>query len=382
MTRILHQDPDRRCKTLEEWPEADQRLWQATLVPGDLLEEGGSRARYTDNTNRGIVYGYGRFLQWLDRQGQLDLTNPPGDRITPTRVRRYLADLERHNATQTVFNRLIQLSVAARVMDPYRDWSWLNRMASSIRARHRPARPKRPRLVASRDLFDLGVNLMAATERESAPCDRATTYRDGLMIALLATRPLRLANLVGLTLDRTLVLRGKEWWIQIPAEETKTNEPIELRWPETLVAALETYLGRHRSVLAHRHGRWTRPVGQALWVSIDGSPMTRRAIYDRITRCTLKGLGRAVHPHLFRDCAATNVAIEDPDHVRIAARLLGHRTFSTTEKHYNQARSVEAARHMQNLLLSLRHGDVAPARSSRGSQCRPSPSQASIKTDL
>jgi len=111
MTRILHQDPDRRCKTLEEWPEADQRLWQATLVPGDLLEEGGSRARYTDNTNRGIVYGYGRFLQWLDRQGQLDLTNPPGDRITPTRVRRYLADLECHNATQTVFNRLIQLSV-------------------------------------------------------------------------------------------------------------------------------------------------------------------------------------------------------------------------------------------------------------------------------
>jgi len=86
MTRILHQDPDRRCKTLEEWPEADQRLWQATLVPGDLLEEGGSRARYTDNTNRGIVYGYGRFLQWLDRQGQLDLTNPPGDGPVPRLV--------------------------------------------------------------------------------------------------------------------------------------------------------------------------------------------------------------------------------------------------------------------------------------------------------
>jgi len=155
MTQILHQDPDRRCKALQEWPEEDRRLWQAALVPGDLLEEGGSRARYTGNTNQGIVYGYGRFLQWLDRQGQLDLANPPGDRITPTRVRRYLTDLERHNASQTVFSRLIQLSVAARVMDPHRDWSWLNRMAGPIRARHRPARPKRPRLVASRDLFDL-----------------------------------------------------------------------------------------------------------------------------------------------------------------------------------------------------------------------------------
>jgi site-specific recombinase XerD len=365
MTRNLHQDPNRRCKPLEEWPETDRCLWQAALVPGDLLEESGSRARYTENTNCGIVYGYGRWLQWLDCRGELDPTHSPGDRITRVRVHSYLADLERHNATQTVFNRLIHLSVAVRVMDPHRDWSWLNRMAGTIRARHRPARPKRPRLVATCDLFDLGVNLMAAAERESAPCDRATTYRDGLMIALLATRPLRRANLVGLALNRTLVLRGKEWWIQIPAAETKTKEPIELPWPETLIAALETYLGWHRSVLAYRHGRWTRPVGQALWVSIDGSPMTRRAIYDRITRCTLKGLGRAVHPHLFRDCAATTVAIDDPDHVRAAARLLGHRTFSTTEKHYNQARAVEAARVMQNLLLSLRHGDKVFDRSQR-----------------
>jgi integrase len=357
MTGLLHHDPDRRCKALEEWPEVDRRLWQAALVPGDLLEEGGARARYTDNTNRGIVYGYGRWLQWLDRHGQLDPTNLPGDRITPTRVRGYLADLERHNATQTLFNRLIQLSVAAWVMDPHRDWSWLNRMAGTIRARHRPARPKRPRLVATSELCDLGINLMAAAQQKSAACDRATSYRDGLMIALLAARPLRLANFVGLTLDRTLVLRGKEWWIQIPAAETKTKEPIELPWPDPLIAALETYLSCHRPALADRHGRWTRPAGQSLWLSIDGSPMTRRAIYDRITRCTLKGLGRPVHPHLFRDCAATTIAIEDPGHVRIASRLLGHRMLSTTEKHYNQARSVEAARLMQSVLLLLRRGE-------------------------
>jgi site-specific recombinase XerD len=356
MTRILHQDPSRRCKPLGEWPEADRRLWQAALVPGDLLEEGGSRARYTENTNRGIVFSYGRWLQSLDSRGQLDPAGSPGERITPARVRTYLADLERHNAIQTVFNRLIHLSVAARVMDPHRDWSWLNRMAAPIRARHRPARPKRRRLVATHDLFDLGVKLMAAAERKNAAYDRATTYRDGLMIALLAARPLRLANLVGLALDRTLVFRGRQWWLQIPATETKTKEPIELPWPETLIAPLATYLSCHRTVLEQRHGRWTRPVGQALWLSRDGSPMTRRAIYDRITSRTLKGLSRAIHPHLFRDCAATTLAIEDPDHVRIASRLLGHRTFSTTEQYYNQACSVEASRIMQSYLLLLRRG--------------------------
>lgn len=86
--------------------------------------------------------------------------------------------------------------------------------------------------------------------------------------------------------------------------------------------------------------------------------MTKRGIYERITRCTLKGLGKAINPHLFRDCAATTIALEDPHHVRIASRLLGHRTLSTTEKRYNQARSVEASRIMQNYLLSLRRGSA------------------------
>jgi site-specific recombinase XerD len=205
-------------------------------------------------------------------------------------------------------------------------------------------------------LFDLGVNLMVAAERRNAACDRATTYRDGLMISLLAARPLRLANLVGLTLNCTLVPRGNEWWIQIPAAETKTKEPIELPWPEPLIDFLHIYLVSHRQLFAQRHGRWTRPIGEALWLSRDGSPMTRRAIYDRIAKCTLKGLGKAIHPHLFRDCAATGIAFEDPRHIRIASRLLGHRTFSTTEKYYNQARGVEASRTMQNYLLSLRRG--------------------------
>jgi integrase/recombinase XerD len=357
MMRRLHQDPDRRCRPLGEWPDIDRHLWLAALVPGDLLEEGGPRAKFTDNTNRGIVEGYGRWLQWLDRHGLLDQTTSPADRITPDRVRAYLGDLERHNATQTVMNRLIQLSVAARVMSSDRDWAWLNRMAGPIRAQHRPARPKRPRLIATRDLFDLGVDLMAAAERKDSACGRATTYRDGLLVALLAVRPLRLANLVGLTLDRTLVLRGKGWWIQIPAAETKTNEPIEHPWPEPLIVCLENYLTCHRTILVQRHGRWTRPAGRALWLSVDGSPMTRRAIYERITRVTLKGLGRAINPHLFRDCAATTLAIEDPRHVRIASPLLGHRTFSTTEKYYNQARGLEASRIMQNYLLSRRRSE-------------------------
>jgi hypothetical protein len=145
-----------------------------------------------------MARGYGRWLAWLDSRGWLDDRVAPADRITPDRVKVYAADLEDENASGTVIARLIELKVMAAIMDPGRDWSWIYRMASSIRARHQPARPKRHRLVAIERLFGLGRDLMARAENETTPQRKFKTYRDGLMIALLASRPLRLRNLTGL----------------------------------------------------------------------------------------------------------------------------------------------------------------------------------------
>jgi site-specific recombinase XerD len=69
---------------------------------------------------------------------------------------------------------------------------------------------------------------------------------------------------------------------------------------------------------------------------------------------TRAAFGRAVNPHLFRDAAATSVAIEDPAHVRIAAQVLGHGAFATTERHYNLARGQEAADSWHQILGRLR----------------------------
>ena|SRR5215471_1530109 len=177
MPTIPYQDPDRRCKPLEEWPEEDRAWWQAALVPGDLLQQGGSRAGYSERTNRGLVSNYGRWLTWLDRRGQLDRTDSPADRITRAQLRAYVADLERYNATHTILVRLGDLLAAARVMEPHRDWTWINQIARPIRARHQPARPKRPRLVPTSVLFNLGVDLMAGAERVTSARDRAVEFR-------------------------------------------------------------------------------------------------------------------------------------------------------------------------------------------------------------
>jgi integrase len=349
---------ERRCTPVEEWPRQDQQQWRAALQAGDLLEEGGCRAGHSRFSNRAMAKGYGRWLAWAASKELLDDHVSPGDRITPDRVKTYVADLARENASGTVTARLIELKIMAGILDPGRDWSWIYRMGSLIRARHEPARPKRHRLVDITRLLDLGIDLMAGSEKETTRLRRFKAYRDGLMIALLASRPLRLRNLTGLVLDRTLVRRGGKWWIQIPADETKTKDLIERSWPKMLVPHLESYLVDHRAGIVALRDFNSGALGDALWLSMYGVPMTDNGIYTRIVVRTREGLGHPINPHLFRDCAVTSVAIGDPAHVGIAAHLLGHRTRSTTEHYYNQARSIEASRLMQNHLLVLRKGLV------------------------
>jgi integrase/recombinase XerD len=140
-------------------------------------------------------------------------------------------------------------------------------------------------------------------------------------------------------------------------DETKTGVPLEFPWPEILRPPLEDWLARWRPLLLRLTGRWTRPAGEALWISSHGSAMTQQAIYDRIVARTRAAFGKGINSHLFRDCAATTLAHADPKHVGIAAPLLGHRSFATTERYYLQARMGEASRRLQHALLGLRRRD-------------------------
>lgn len=356
MTANARHEEEQICRPLNRWPARDRQHWQAALTAGDLLEQGGCRAEHSPVSNRKMMRGYGRWLTWLDSRSLLDDQAAPGERITRERVRAYACDLEEKNASGTVINRLVELKVVAAIMDPGRDWSWIYRVAASIRARHKPARPKRHRLVPVQRLLQLGLDLMAKAENETTTRRRFRVFRDGLMIGLLASRPLRRRNLEGLILDRTLIQRGDWWWIEIPAAATKTRSAIEFPWPEMLAPHLQTYLADHRQAIAALHGSRTGTVSDALWLSTCGTRMSDSWIYRRIVARTHEGLGQPINPHLFRDCAATSIAIDDPAHIGIAARLLGHRTGSTTERYYNQARSVEASRLMQKFLLARRHG--------------------------
>jgi integrase/recombinase XerD len=355
----LGRSPERACRKLEDWPEMDRRLWLAALDPGDVLDGGGSRSQYRSTSNRKTERGYGRWLTFLDRRAEFG--GAPADRITPMMVAQYVVELRSlGNGSYTVLSRLQELYDAAVVMDAGRDWSWIHRLASRVRAHHVSVRDKSRKLVGTDDLLDLGLGLIAGASTLPTDRRRATTFRDGLILALLALRPLRLKNLAGLRLDRHLQITGDTWIVVISAEETKTGTPLEFPWPEPLVPALQSWLGQWRPVLCSRTGRWSCAADSALWVSSDGSPMTMRAIYDRIVERTGMAFGTAINPHFFRDVAATTIAHADPEHVRISAQLLGHRSFATTEHYYVRANMVAANRRRQAGILLLRHSSPKP----------------------
>ena len=137
------------------------------------------------------------------------------------------------------------------------------------------------------------------------------------------------------------------------AEETKQKRPLEFPFPSSLETALEHYLACYRPILA-AGGAHRGSAGQALWISQDGGVFTAAGMGQAIKRLTKAAFGAAINPHLFRDCAATTIAIHDPGHVQIIAAILGHASGVTSERHYNQAGSLEAGRQYHTVLTETR----------------------------
>jgi integrase len=357
--RDRSRDPERRSLPVEEWPSADAELWRAACEPAALLDEtAGARRGYAAASNAKAREGYGRWLGYLAGRHHDVLAQPPSERITDERVRAFVGHLDKSGvSTGTILTLLQALVDVTKVMDPAFDVGVINRVAARVRARHKPVRDKTCRHL-SNELVDLGVELMEQAPTRRSAHDAAIQYRDGLMIAFLALAPLRLRNLTGLVLGRSLVRQGQRYLVAFGEGETKTGDPLELMWPGVLVDPLDRYLDTWRPILAARPSRRRRrDLGDALWVGRFGGRMTEHAIYIRICAQTLKAFGERVNPHAFRHAAATTQAIADPARVGIAAPLLGHRSYATTERYYQRAGAQVAQRSFLEVLEELKGGD-------------------------
>lgn len=287
-----------------------------------------------------MSWGYGAWLRHLQTSGEPLHTKNPVHRITPERIDSYLKSLSAL-APSSQCARIRALLVIATKADPKGNWRWLRRKLRLLDIRDRANRGarKRGRIVASHKLSAAGIALMCEAQAVGVPLlQRAVLFRDGLAIALLALRQLRLKNFAGLRLGIHIAPSPDGFRIDIPGQEMKTGVPFETVIPAELLPYLSEYLAVHRPILiGPRHS-------DHLWISRYGLGYSSRHFGERIAKVTERRLGVRVTPHLFRDSAATTIAIADPDHVGMIASLLGHTNGRTGEAYYNQAKGIEAAR--------------------------------------
>ena len=330
-----------------EWPPQDRDAWEAALRPTESLKPGGVAEAWSPGGRDMIIVGYGHWLGWLDRTGQLQKGTTPAGRVTQARVTSYLEAMRKRLAPLTVQGRIGQLGRALRAMAPDLEWTWLIRTADWLRADASPVREREDRMRDAQTLAELGMSLMHRAEEadDYTPVQRAVLYRDGLMIALLAHRPLQLRSFAAITLDDHLIMRDGKWWLSFAPSEIKTKRALNVPFPEALVNELAQYLAEHRPALTKRRRKTAveRPTTAGLWIAKGGAMMGASAISVQIRSRTQGAFGRPINPHLFRDCVATSNAIDDPNHVRMIVPVFQHTAFGASEQ--RQSAAIEADEH-------------------------------------
>jgi integrase/recombinase XerD len=342
-------------QVIDNWPHGDRQLWRAASVPASILDEGGAAARCTPSTVRLGLDAYNAWLKHLDRRGDLPTHERPATRITKSRIQAFIEELRITLADATIAMRLHHLHRMVQVMDGEgaKEVAWLSRLARRISTTAKSSRSKTPRLVHSRVLYVLGLSLMELENMEAALTrNSAVRYRDGLMIAMLACRPLRLGELLALRIDETLRKEGECYVVYLEPHQTKSKRRLQVQYPAALTQFIDFYVARVRSKLTRAQEGASD--GDLFWLNRRGRAMSRNHVSHRISKLTYVHLGRDISPHLFRDCAATSIAIHDPAHIGISKNVLGHATCRTGEKHYNQADTISAMRRFQSAIRGHR----------------------------
>jgi integrase/recombinase XerD len=339
------------------WPELDRERWQAARAPAGFLEDPKPASGWSPARRRIVEQAYGQWLAFLQRNQALEPLCAPGERATEARLRDFLVDLRARVAPVSAAMMTGALLRILSALDPGRDWSALARAYTHLRRIAAPSRDKLSRMVSASDLFELGLRLMdTCRERAPQPAYVATRYRDGLLIALLIAAPMRLRNLTDLVIGRHLVSDGARYLLKLAAAETKSGRPYVAVVPAALTPTVNRWVGVHRphlQLIALREGQ-VGSIGGRLWLNRYGRPIRSRSIRDQIELRTREAFGQAVWPHLFRDCAVTELVDVAPEEIGIAPDLLGHADLQTTRRHYIQARGMTAHLRVQEMIARRR----------------------------
>lgn len=341
---------------LDQWPALDRQLWEAALCRPGFLEADNLASRWSAARQRIVRQAYGQWLRYLERCDALDPDLPPGVRATKPLLRGFYEELRERVSPHSQSMMIGALGRMLVVLAPEQDWSPINELYAYLKQRAEPCRNKLAHVVPATQLLELGLELMTSCQDHVASRRlTATRFRDGLLIAMLICCPVRLANLASIRIGEQLLFDGQDYGLRFSAAETKTGRPYVAGLPALLTPHVEAWLQQYRPLLQLTafHPESSEAI-DALWLSRDGRPMRPSVIREQIKQRTKAAFGHPVWPHLFRDCAVTELVDCAPEEIGMAGDLLGHTSLQTTTRHYIQAKGMTAHHRMQEMIKSRR----------------------------
>lgn len=335
---------------IERWPEGDRSAWHRNCLPNDPYDDDGQHygATLAPTSLSKTAEGYGRWLCFLDSRGWLDPSLPPFERVTRRHRHAYFNKMKRAgNADYTIIGRFQELEMALKIMAPGQDTSQVRRLNGVTVYRLLPKRKRHLLVPDSGVLYGWGLEMMDGADPVSAPKIWLTTYRDGLLIAMLAARGRRRRSMRLLRVGKELITNGDRYRIELTPKQEKTKKADCFDLPERLTPYMQRYLNIVRPALV-KGGSY-----EELWISRHGTPLTITGLGACIFRLSFKRFGQGFGPHRFRHSIATTLTLRCPENPGLGAAALGI-SLDVTDGHYIRAGQIEASRTYAELVEQRR----------------------------
>ncbi len=312
----------------------------------------GNGFQWSAGTRRKCQQSYGYYLSFLRSCSRLDRSTTAVERFQSDDIAAFITSSCNRVSIRSVFIRVADLQRIAHAFDPRHDWTKLDRLIAKIR-HQAGALPLKPGLGIDSATISTWAHkeMCAALTMPIRPngWQRPIRYRDALMVALLIARPLRLRAFIHIAINQHLIRTCEGFELAFAASDMKDRRTRHFALPDTLVEPMEIYLSSIRQELIKGE------VTDHLWVSRKGGPLSYDGFQTHLHDITSRAFGIGMRPHAFRHIAATSIAEQDPVNVATIASLLGHTTLAISERHYNRASMLTAARRYQSVIKDARN---------------------------
>jgi hypothetical protein len=312
-----------------------------------LYDEGGAAERRSSQGLVKVARGYGIWLSFLARRGDLDPTVTPAERVTHARLDGWIDEQRARGVRDsTIASRLRDLHSILRLIDPKADVGFIVRPGGVGLKRVLPAVPKPFTIVESGELLRHALALFEAGRRGERYAGGAAAIRDAALLGLLAAHAPRIGSIAAMRIGTHLVGIPGGYRLTFTAADTKSRRALSYDLHPALVPVFDVYLERARPRLGSGGT-------DLLWCGTRGRPLHDKQLSKIVVRRTTEWFGVGHGPHWFRKCLRSTAGRHSPEAALDAAEILGHSP-QVSVMHYLEAGSTPALRRHGRRIAQLR----------------------------